>query len=90
MTKAELVRAIAEKSGTTMTDAIRVLDALGAVAATTLSSGGEVTLPGIGKLASVQKAERQGRNPRTGEMKTIPAKKAVKFKAAAALKAVIQ
>jgi DNA-binding protein HU-beta len=90
MTKSELVRAIAEKSGTTMADANRVLEALGSVAATTLSGGGEVTLPSIGKLAAVQKAERQGRNPRTGETKTIPAKKAVKFKAASTLKAAIQ
>ena len=90
MTKAEFIKAIAEKTGVTATTAARCLDAIGSITATALSGGDDVTLPGIGKLVLVHKAERQGRNPRTGETKTIPAKKAVKFKAAASFKAVIQ
>lgn len=86
MTKAELIENIAHETGLTKTMAGKCLDVIGSITMSTLRKGGEVTLPGIGKLAAVQKAERQGRNPRTGETKTIPAKKAVKFKAASILK----
>jgi len=36
--------------------------------------------PGLGKLVLVQRKARTGRNPATGEMIKIPAKKVVKFK----------
>lgn len=90
LTKSELVNALAKQTGTTKADAARCLDAIGDIITTALSNGDEVTLPNIGKLAVVQKAERQGRNPRTGETKTIPAQKALKFKVASALKTAIQ
>ncbi|HAS84425.1 MAG TPA: DNA-binding protein, partial [Verrucomicrobia bacterium] len=44
------------------------------------------TLPGIGKLMLVERAERQGRNPSSGESITIPAKTVVKFRVAKACK----
>lgn len=86
MTKAELVENIAHETGMSKAMAGKCLDAIGSITATKLAAGGEISLPGIGKLSAVQKAERQGRNPRTGVTATIPAKKAVKFKAASVLK----
>ena len=47
------------------------------------------TLPGIGKLVLVNRKERQGRNPKTGEAITIPAKTVVKFRVANAAKEAI-
>ena len=44
------------------------------------------TLPGIGKLVLVERKERMGRNPATGETIKIPAKKVVKFRVAKAAK----
>jgi DNA-binding protein HU-beta len=44
------------------------------------------TIPGIGKLAVVQRSARSGRNPATGETIQIPAKKSVKFRVAKAAK----
>jgi DNA-binding protein HU-beta len=44
------------------------------------------TLPGIGKLVLVNRKERMGRNPKTGEAITIPAKTVVKFRVAKACK----
>jgi len=44
------------------------------------------TLPGIGKLVLVNRKERLGRNPKTGETITIPAKTVVKFRVAKAAK----
>ena len=63
-----------------------VLEALGDVAAAELLGGGELPLPGLGKLKSREIAGRQGRNPRTGEPLYIHAHKAVAFTACKALK----
>lgn len=51
-----------------------------------LSKGEEISIPGFGKFEVVERAERLGRNPSTGEEMTIPATKAVKFKAGKELK----
>ena len=61
-------------------------DALGDVAAAELLGGGEIPLPGLGKLKSKDIAARHGRNPRTGETLDIPAHKAVTFTACKDLK----
>lgn len=64
-----------------------VLTALGDIAQKHLTTpGAELTLPGIGKLKAVHKEARTGRNPANGEEIEIPAKTAVKFTAAKALK----
>jgi DNA-binding protein HU-beta len=44
------------------------------------------TMPGIGKLVLVNRKERMGRNPKTGEQIHIPAKTVVKFRVAKACK----
>lgn len=72
-----------------------VVDTLTVAVAQALQSGTEVILPGLGKLKPkvvAAKAERPGRNPKTGEAITIPAqpeRKAVKFKAAYTLDAAL-
>lgn len=63
-----------------------VLACLGDVVTEELEAGGEVTLPGLGKLVSVAKPARTGRNPSTGETIDIPASVVAKFKPAKALK----
>lgn len=49
------------------------------VAAAELLGGGEVSLPGIGKLRTREVRARTGRNPKTGEKLDIPASKKVAF-----------
>ena len=51
-----------------------------------LFEGGEVSLPGMGKLSAVHTKARDGRNPKTGKAINIPASKTVAFKASSALK----
>ena len=70
----------------TLTDMGAALDSLCEVAAAELLGGGEVPLPGLGKLKSRDVAARKGRNPRTGETLDIPAHKAVIFAACKDLK----
>lgn len=75
----ELVAALAEKTGTTKVQAKAFLDAHAELISEELKASGSVQLPGIGKLKLGERAERQGRNPSTGEAITIKAAKTVKF-----------
>jgi DNA-binding protein HU-beta len=75
----ELVGALAEKAGITKAQAKQVLEAHAEMLIDELKQNGSVQLAGIGKLKLGQRAERQGRNPATGEAITIKASKTVKF-----------
>ncbi|MEI6757645.1 MAG: HU family DNA-binding protein [Chlorobium sp.] len=86
MSKAELVEKIADKANLTKVDAERAVNAFINVVTETLKSGEDVTLVGFGTFTTGDRAERQGRNPQTGEAITIAAKKVVKFKPGKALK----
>ena len=89
MNQAELINAIAahhSNTGTSKTAIKCVLDAAGEIAQEELKSGGEVTLPGIGKLTVKTSAARKGRNPATGAEIDIPAKQKPHFSAAKVLK----
>lgn len=68
------------------TDMTAVVDSLADTVQEQLSAGGEIILPGIGKLSVSERAARTGRNPQTGEAMRLPATKAPKFKAAKMLK----
>jgi DNA-binding protein HU-beta len=75
----ELVSSLAETTGITKAKAKEVLDAHAELLISELKETGSVQLAGIGKLKLGQRAERQGRNPSTGEAITIKASKTVKF-----------
>jgi DNA-binding protein HU-beta len=75
----ELVSALAETTGLSKDKAREVLDAHAELMISELKSNGSVQLAGIGKLKMGERAERQGRNPSTGEAITIKASKTVKF-----------
>lgn len=81
MNKTELIKQMATISGLTQAQAGNALDALCTVVADELGAGGEVSVMGFGTFAVRHRAERQGRNPKTGEPITIPARRTVKFKA---------
>lgn len=86
MNKSELVQALATATNQSQAAVNRSLDALIRIATDELAKGGEVTLPGFGSFRKSDRAERPGRNPRTGESITIGASSTVKFVPAAALK----
>ena len=75
----ELVSALAETTGLTKDKAREVLDAHAELLISELKANGSVQLTCIGKLKMGERAERQGRNPSTGEAITIKASKTVKF-----------
>ncbi|ARJ69021.1 HU family DNA-binding protein [Paracoccus contaminans] len=86
MTKTQLVAALAEEMGGDKKAATAALDAIQAVVARTVTEGGSLTLPGIGKVGVRARPERQVRNPQTQEMMTKPADKVVKITIAKSLK----
>jgi len=78
MTKSQLAGHLAEKTGITKKSAFTILDELAEVAYQEAENS--FTLPGLGKLVLIQRKARKGRNPATGEVIDIPAKKDVKFR----------
>ena len=86
MTKTQLVAALADKMGSDKKSAGAALDAVCDVITSEVSSGGAVTLPGVGKIYCRERPERMVRNPATGEQFKKPADKVVKMTIAKALK----
>jgi len=81
MNKGELIAAIAGKAKLTKVDAEKALAATIDSISDELISGGVVTLVGFGTFKTAKREARNGRNPRTGEVISIPSKTAVKFSA---------
>lgn len=84
LTQKDLIDTIALELGVSGTPVSKtqvdaVLNRLSIVTARTLKDGGDVPLPGIGKLKASQRAARTGRNPSTGQAIEIPAKTVVKL-----------
>lgn len=80
MNKADLVAKIADEAGITKTQANAALNAFTTTVQKTLKKGDKVTLVGFGTFSVTKRAARKGRNPQTGEVLKIKAKKIAKFK----------
>jgi len=87
MTKSQIMATLAEKCGMKKKDVVAFMETL--VALAYKEAKNSFTIPGLGKLVLVQRKERMGRNPATGEAIKIPAKKVVKFRIAKAAKEAI-
>jgi DNA-binding protein HU-beta len=81
MNKAELIAKIAEDAGITKTQGNAAVDAFVDAVTKTLKKGDKVTLVGFGTFSVSKRAARNGRNPQTGAVIKIKAKKVAKFKA---------
>lgn len=92
MNKGQLIDTIAEQVTAPITkkQIETIVTASFDVIANAVAGGDKVTLVGFGTWEARDTAERQGRNPQTGEIVTIPASKKVKFSAGKALKDLVQ
>jgi len=81
MNKAELIAKIADDAEITKTQANAAVDSFIEAVTKTLKSGNKVTLVGFGTFSVTKRAARNGRNPQTGAVIKIKAKKVAKFKA---------
>ncbi len=92
MNKAQMVEQVAVRTGISLGDARKLVDAIfdpdpsvGLIAAE-LSEGGKVAISGFGTFEARPRKARTGRNPQTGETLEIPATRAPAFKAGKPLK----
>lgn len=89
MVKSELIKAIQCSVCVSTETAKKVIDEAINQITIALSNGDEVNLRGLGSFRIRDKAERMGRNPKTGEDAIITARKVVTFKASTTLKEAI-
>lgn len=86
MNKSELVALVAEKAGLSKKDAGKALESTLNVITEAMANGDKVQLVGFGSFETKCRAERTGKNPRTGEPLTIAAATMPSFKAGKVLK----
>ncbi len=86
MNKSELIKAVADTTGTKQTDAARLVDTLFDTIAASLKKGDQVAVAGFGTFVAKTRAAREGRNPSTGKAIQIPQRTSAAFKPASALK----
>jgi len=88
MNKSELVAA-AEKTGLSKIDVSRALDGILNTIKEAAVKGDDVMLLGFGSFGVSERAAKKGFNPKTKQQIDIAASKAVKFKAGAAFKEMV-
>ena len=80
MNKAELIEALADKTGLQKQEAKKVLDAYMEIVTEKMSQNEEISIVGFGTLLPRPQNSRLARNPKTGTPVQIPARTTVKFK----------
>ena len=87
LTKPEFIKLVTEASDCeTNVESEKAINAFMAGIQKALANGDDVSLVGFGTFKVNHRAERQGRNPATGESMTIKASNAVGFKSGKDLK----
>ena len=86
MNKSDLVHEVSVKTQVPHKEVQMVLDAFIEVATEKLTAGEEVKLPPLGIFKLADRKARQAKNMHTGEIITVPARKAVRFSPSAGLK----
>jgi len=86
MNTAELIERVAAKHGVATDYARKIIDSTFAAITAAAVSGEQITLQSFGRFKVTEMAERQGRNPATGEPITIAASKKLSFAPAKAVR----
>ncbi|WP_216796263.1 HU family DNA-binding protein [Candidatus Vallotia tarda] len=86
MNKQELIDTVSLQASASKLQTSEILDTLFDVIKNAVSKGDSIQLIGFGSFSSGTRAERIGRNPKTGETIKIPAVKTIKFTAGKAFK----
>ena len=90
MTKADIVRLIAQGTGLTKTDTATVVDGFIEAIIEALERGEHIEIRGFGTFKVVARAPRTGRNPRTGSEVRISSRLAPVFKPSKDLRARVE
>ena len=86
MNKSQLIKSVAEKSDLSQKQVSEALSLIEATLIESLKAGEKVQLSGFGTFEVRERAERKGRNPKTGEVVTVAACKYLAFVPAKAVK----
>lgn len=89
MTKADLVDDVANAAELTKKDAERLVEIVFESIIESLNHGEKIELRGFGSFRVRERGARRGRNPKTGQPVSIPAKRVPYFKAGKELKELI-
>lgn len=89
MTKADLVEEVARRSDLPLKDAETVVASVLTSLIDSLSAGEKIEVRGFGSFRLRVRGPRKGRNPKTGELVDVPAKKVIHFKPGKFLKELI-
>lgn len=89
MTRSELVKEVQSRTGMTRNDADTAVKSVFDIITETLTEGNEVAIKGFGTFSVQVRPERQGRNPATKEVITIPEKKIAKLKFSSEVKKLV-
>ena len=79
MTKIDIAKRVAERAEIPEGQALELLEWILDLLKSTLRKGDDITIVGLGKFRVRSKNARIGRNPRTGEEITIPARRVITF-----------
>lgn len=80
LTKKDIVNYLNQKIGLSKTESKLIVEGFFSEIKEALSSGEEVKISGFGNFELIDKKERPGRNPKTGEEVTISARRVVTFR----------
>lgn len=86
MTKSEIINKIAIRTGLSKTSCESVIDIFSDEVKNCLVNGDKLIIKGFIGFEVNERPERDGRNPKTGEVITFPAVKSVKCKISRAIK----
>ena len=86
MRKQDLIRTVAKETKQSEAQTAATINAMIDAIQGALAQGEEVTISGFGSFRVVERAAREGRNPRTGDKMTIGARKSPAFRAGTQLK----
>ena len=90
MRKQDLVRAVAQEAKLTDAQANAAVNAVIDAIQNSLARGDEVNISGFGAFRVVERAARDGRNPRSGEPMKIGPRKSAAFRAGTQLKRAVE
>lgn len=90
LTRAEIISKITDATSLNRQQASDIMTTLIQSIASTLSKGESVKISSFGTFSVLEKDERVGRNPRTGEEAVISPRKVISFRASPILKDTVQ
>jgi DNA-binding protein HU-beta len=88
--KQDLVKEVASEAGLSEAQATKAVNAVLDGIQNALAKNEEIQLSGFGSFKVVERAGREGRNPRTGETMQIAARRSPTFKAGTQLKRAVE